>query len=347
MNKKLLALLAICTFTVATVNAQYFTLRFAGGYAWPGFIGTEKLVGPKIDSKTAAEDGLITMANVSEKDSTYKQVYGSYGKGMNFTFGFGYMFNPYIGIDLGVSYLKSATISVTQDHQMYLPNETNPADPFTATGAYLNCKINTQAYGLSLMPSIVIQGAKPGWKVYPYARLGLSLPVYGGLKHTVTIDMDSAFAASQGLINYVNQSPYFLGKHTDITLTTEGTISLGVNASIGVMYKPLPYLSVFAEVNGQYLNTRAKSSEITQWDADGVSKLDDRGEYRVKFNYVDELTKDSNNPTYNPNYDKTKPKDDLRPAGPFSNLGINIGITFNLSKSILKDGTTEKAPNKQ
>jgi hypothetical protein len=344
MKKQLIILSVVTCFFVQFAQAQYFTLRVAGGYAGPGLLNTEGIMGPKIDSKTAADDGLVRMANTNDKDSTYKPIRGSFGKGMNFTIGFGYMINRYFGVDLGISYLQSSAINCTQVHQMYLPDP-NVAGGFDSTGAYLNCKISAKAIGVSLSPSIVVAAAVPGWKVYPYARFGLSMPIWGKLTDHITIDIDSAFASKQGLVNYVSKDPYYLGKHTDITFETAGTVSLGINGALGVIYEPLPFLKVFAEVNGQYLNTRAKSAEITKWDADGVSKIADRGIYRTQFTFVDQLSNTSNNGNFNPNIDKTKPKEDIRPIGPFSNLGFNVGVTFCLSKKILgkdKDKSKEK-----
>ena len=126
-------------------------------------------------------------------------------------------------------------------------------------------------------------------------------------------------------------------------LKTEGTVSLGVNGAIGVAYNPLPYLTIFAEVNGQYLSTRAKSSKVVQWEADGVDKIAARGKYRTEFVFHDKLDNNSNNGDYliasgDPtiiNYNPNKPKDDLRPSGPFSNLGFNVGVSFTLSKETL------------
>ncbi len=339
MKKNLLILTALFCFSAVSLKAQ-FTLRLAGGYGFPGPFNTEKVMGPKIDSRSAADDALVFLANSNDKDSSYKPVHATYGTGMNFTLGLGYMINNYIGFDLGISFLKSNTISATQVHQMYL---SDPVTGYDSTGAYLNCKLTSNAIGVSLMPSIVITGAKPGWKVYPYARFGLTLPVWGGSNDHVVIDMDSAFAAAPGLVNFVHGNPYFLGKHTEVSIKNEGTVSLGINAAIGVAYKPLPYLSVFLELNGQYMNTRGKASKIEQWDADGVSKLDERGVYRTQFTYVDQLNNKSNNAAYNSNYDASKPKDDIRPFAPFSNMAVNIGLTFALSKQTLAKKPTPAA----
>jgi len=335
MNKKLhTALLAAFIFCVCQVNAQ-FTLRVAGGYAWPGFQTSEGIAAPVIDPLHPDIDALGPLANITDtingKPATYKQVRGSYGQGMNFSLGFGYTVNKYFNFELGVSYLKSATISADQTRQLTI---------FTGIGysyipAYLFAHITTNAFGVSVSPAFTVQAPIKKSKFMPYARVGLSMPVYGGLTDHITITQNSG-------IPTLVKAPYFLGATTDVTLTTQGSVSLGVNWALGVKYKVLPFLSVFAEVNGQYLTTRAKSSKITRWDTyaagsdSAVSQIANRGVYRTQFNYVQELNGNSNNAQYNPNYSTNKPKDDIMPTGPFSNLGLNIGLTFSLSKHTLK-----------
>ncbi len=325
------------------IKQGYFTIRVAGGYAWSGFINAEGVLGPHIDAYHPEKDGLIFMANRNFfNDSSVQAVKGGYGKGLNYTLGLGYMANNYVGFDLGISFLSSASITSRERHEIVLNNF-----PFgyAKSGRYFDVNISTSAIALSLNPSIVINGMKPGWKVYPYARLGLTLPVYGGLTHNVDINVDEAVANDTAFLKTINKDPYFLGKKTKVKLKTEGTVSLGFNGAVGVAYRPLPYISIFAEVNGQYMVTRAKETKIVQWDADGESKLEARGEYRTHFVYTDKLDKTSNNADFNVNYDKTKPKDDFRPAGPFSNIGFNIGITFMLSKQTLKKPEPAAAAN--
>lgn len=330
MIRKILFMLSLIAAFPFLIQAQYFTLKLAGGYAWPGFQNSEQIMGPKIDPFSPEKDGLLPMANISDTLNLYEPVHGSYGNGGNFTFGFGYMINPYIGVEMGVSVLKSQTFRSAQTRGLTQRLIEGPPPVYQALGYYfMQANISTQALGLSLMPSIIIQGAKPGWKVYPYGRLGISLPVFGELEHKISIDVDTI------VVGLIKDEPYYLGKHVDVTLKTEGTVSIGVNGALGIAYRPLPYLMITAEMNGQYLVTRAKSARVTQWDTDGKDRIADRGVYRTEFNFVDKLDKNSNNADYNPNYDKTKPKDDLRPTGPFSNIGFNLGVTFLLSKETL------------
>lgn len=338
MKRKLLFTF-IALSSVAAIYAQHFTLRVQGGYAGPGFLKNETVKGPVIDAFHPERDGLIFMANRNFfKDSSTQTVYGSYGQGMNFALGFGYMFNPYIGIDMGLSYLRSDKIKSQERHEIVL----NTFGGFYAyTGHYFDVNISTNAQSLSLMPSLVVRGAKPGWKVYPYGRFGISLPVFGTLTHNINIDLEEGLESDTNLLKTLVKEPFFLGQKTEVKLETEGTVSIGFNGAVGVAYQPLPYMNVFLELNGQYLVTRAKETRITQWDADGESKLEERGKYRTEFVYTDELNKSSNNADYNPDYDKTKPKDDFRPTGPFNNLGFNVGVTFFLSKETLKKKSKE------
>lgn len=332
-----------------------FSLRVAGGYGWPGFLNNEEVAGPKVDPYTPYDDALVPFANITRANydsvRSYEAVHGSYGKGINFTLGLGYNINSYLNVEMGVSFLKSATISCKQNYQLLIIPA--PGIPPTYVPGYnLEAIMKTNALAVSLNPSLTVKGAKPGWKVYPYARAGITLPVYGGLTHTVDITVadSSGNGPSTGLGNVLKGEPYFLGHHTHVKLKTEGTVSVGFNGAVGIMYQPLPYLSVFAEVNGQYLRTRAKSTEVEEWMADGVDKVEERGKYRTEFVFRDKLTHESNNGAYRPddgdpttkNYDPDKPKEDLRPSGPFSYLGFNVGLAFTLSKETLKKKEKKK-----
>ena len=333
MKKSLLFVLLFAASAVV-LNAQ-FTLRLAGGYAWPGLQTSESIAAPIIDPANPSVDALGPLANISDtingKAASYKPVKDSYGHGMNFTLGLGYTVNKYFNFELGISYLKSVTISADQTRQLA---ESGLGGSTQYLPYYLFAHITSNAFGISISPAFTVQAPIKHTKFMPYIRAGLSLPVYGGLTDHVKIYQNS------GIANLV-QAPYFLGTNTDVTLKTQGAVSLGFNGAVGLKYNILPFLSVFAEVNAQYLTTRAKSAQITQYDADGVSLLgtaaNDRTVYRTQFNFVNQLTGTSNNAQYNPlGYSTSKPKDDIAPTGTFSNLGLNVGVTFNLGKKTLK-----------
>ncbi len=301
----------------------------------PVFSGTGTIEGPSINPFTPSIDALVPMANISDSTKLYKPVHGWYGTGSNFTLGLGYQINRYFEVGLGISYLAGSNIDCDQIRQL---TGSGSALPGVIDAYYLNASISTHSSGLSIMPSVTISAEKKGWKVYPYARVGITLPVYGKVVHNVNINADTAYAHLGYLLN---ASPYFLGADTKVTLQTQAEVSVGINGSFGVAYRPIPLLSVYLEVNGQYLDVRAKSTQITQWSADGVSELSARGVYRTQFVYVDQLNNTSNNAQYNTSYNPNQPKQDVRPIAPFSNLGLNVGIKFYLGKKTLHKETKE------
>ncbi len=327
--------------------AQGFYLKVQGGYNFNGLQSNESLTAPKVSGNTAdlRSDGLVPMANINELDSTYTPVKSSYGKGGNLSLGVGYMINKWFGVELGANYLWGGTTSSTVT-TILAPNNTIPANPTTATA-----KINTHTNGLSLSPALVFVAAIPKWPVEPYAKVGLALPVYGKVVHTVDVTLPE--------YNSVLYNNSYLGKENHMELETEGTVSLGVNWSIGVRYTPkqLPFITVYAESNGQWLNVRGKSTKITVYEtSDGNGVMVDRINntdpslnrpiYRTEFIYHDALDGSSNNGEFNryyKGYDPNKPKDDLRPIAPFSNIGIQVGIQLNFSKEALGSLKKKKA----
>jgi hypothetical protein len=324
MRKHGLLTAAFVVAFIMSIRAQEWTVRIAGGYAGPGFQNTESVLGPDVDPATPQIDQLVNMANRNDSLKTYKPVHGSYGTGGNVTVAVGYMFNKYIGIDLGIGYQHSANIGCIDVRALSSP----------LTG-YITANISSHSYAIALAPSLVVSGEKTGWKVYPYARLGIVLPVAGKL--TDNLSIQSPYD--------LNVAPFWLGNHTDVQLQTSAVLSLGMGGAIGVAYRPLPFMSVFAELNGQYLNVKGKSTTITEWtatinNANGtttvVNDIPSRGVYRTQINYVDALGPTSNNAQYNGAYNPNLPKQDIRPVVPGSNLGFNVGATFFLSKKTLK-----------
>lgn len=318
-----------------TINAQDVTIRVAGGYAGPGFQNDETVLGPAINPATPTVDALVPMANINDSAKSYKQTHGSYGSGGNATLAVGYMFTRFFGIDLGIGYAHSNDISCVQTRQLT-----------AGVPIYINANINSFSYAVALSPSLVITAAKTKWKVYPYARIGIVLPVAGTLTDNVNIfaPIPAGTAASPGPLN--NEAAGWLGRNTQVQLVTKADISVGITGAFGVAYRPLPFMNIFVEGLGQYLNVRAKSSKITKWTADGVSDLPTsanpggtattRSVYRTQIVYVDQLTAQSNNVQYNTNYNASQPKQDTRPIVPGSNLGFNVGVTFFLSKKTLR-----------
>ena len=310
-------------------QAQHVYFKLAGGYSWPGLINTSSLKGFQPGESSEPTSATITeMMNIVDTGTTnrsYKLVHGSYGKGANIGLSVGYMFNKWIGIEMNMVYLFGSKI-----------NSTQTTDASNLLGPAATTRISTSASGLSLLPALNIVAAVDGWKVHPYARLGLSIPVFGSIKHTINIDAPNPnslfFPTAKSLRSHVEVS-------------TDSKFSLGFVGAVGVNYEVYKNLKIWGEMNIQVLDVRAKKTtvkdfSITQTDATGTESVlttlaDFKHVYSKEVVYVDELNENSNNSNYNTNsfpgglnYNQDKPKEELRPTAPFNNIGFSIGITF-------------------
>ena len=308
-------------------NFPGFIFRWTGGYA--GQPTSQNISAPVINTLTPAIDQFGNLANINAPNGSNQLIHNSFGHGFNVGLRFGYMFNPYIGIDLGISYAQSINISAYQQTTLYQPDSAGNGVP---SGGYLDNQITTQSKSLVLSPSIIFAFAKPKFKLYPYLRAGVALPVYTQITDNLKMILDG-YGASTVTYN----APYFLGDITSVTMQTVAQFTVGFTGAVGVVYRPVNFINFFAELNGQYLNTKGKYTLTTQWSADGNDMLPYRGPYREETIYVKSLGSNSNNAQYNTNYDPNKPKQDISPLFPFSNIGFNIGVQLVLDKKVFKD----------
>ena len=311
-----------------TPNFPGVTFRWAGGYAWaPG--GGGNIPAPVINTLYPAIDVLGPLTNISAAGATPQVIHNSYGQGFNIGFRVGYMFNPYVGVDVGVSYAESTTISAYQQTIFYQPDSAN--NP-VATGGYLNNTITTKSLSIVVSPAITFAYSKPKFKIYPYVRAGLSLPVFTQVSHSLSMALDGANATTTSY-----NGPYFIGDLTTVTMQTNMLFTVGVTGAVGFVWRPINFVNFFAEINGQYLNQKGRYTLVTQWNADGYDLTSYRGAYRMETNYVKSLSAQSNNAQYNANYDINAPKQDISPTFPFSNIGFNVGVQLVLNKKVFKD----------
>lgn len=309
-----------------------FYIKLHGGYNWPGFQNNDVVMAPNVSAQSTTSDGLVAMANMDDSLKSYRQVHHSYAAGANISFGVGYMVNRWFGVELGVHYLwnSKATSFVRSD-----------MTSIGFAGQFLSADITTYSkHGLSITPLLVFVAPIKASKFQPQAKIGLVLPVYGRVYHEVEINSPLSIPVD----------PFFVGNKTSVVMNTESTFSIGITGAVGLRYTPIPFITVFADMTGQWLNIRAKKTEITKWEAhdnatgntydmiNGDPNSPDyslRPTYRKEFEYVDELNSTSNNAEYNSNYDPNKPKQDARITAPASNIGFQIGIQFNLGKDAL------------
>jgi len=314
-----------------TPNFPGFTFRWSGGFGWqPG--NNENIPAPVINTLSPSVDALTgfgPLTNIPAAGSPSQVLHNSFGHGFNIGFRFGYMFNPYVGVDLGVSYQQSTTISAYQQTIFYQPDTSGNSAP---TGGYLDNQYTIKSLSVQLNPAVTFAYSKPKYKFYPYLRVGVVLPVYSQVTHTMNMTLDGV-----GPTPVSDNAPYFIGDQTTIIMQTNMLFTVGYTGAVGVVWRPVNFINFFAEVNGQYLNQKARLTSVTEWAADGTDLTPYLGGYRLETDYVKSLNAHSNNYYYNNNANVNQAKQDISPTFPYSYIGFNVGVQLVLNTKVFKD----------
>lgn len=351
---KKIILSAILATTFSSAYCQYFTMKLGGGYSVPGVQqSTGVLTFQPGEGTDPASSAIIPLVNyntaVVDSSHRYKSnLYNGYGRGGHIDFSFGYMINPYFGVELDGAYLWGSTITGSQTYD----------DALLGSNATIITK--THSNGLSVNPSLIFRAAKPTAKVAPYARVGLALPISGAIYHTLNI-------SSPDFLNTPGEST-----NATINVKTTATVSLGMQGGVGVSYTPVPLISVWGELNGQYLFVKAKQSVVTEYiiNIQGQSEQNmltssnqlnsgrPLNTYSTTVNFVDQLTTSSNTTAFGnqrantaatasksgtPGYvNESAGQDELRQVANLGAFGFTIGVTINMSKKIFQDPLGKK-----
>lgn len=230
---------------------------------------------------------------------TIKSLNGTAGAGVKANVTVGYMFNPYIGAELGVSYFHGDKILIGRLRSPQMASEEH-----------------TYLRGFDVAPGVFLT---PNFKtVNPYARLGAIVPVAGEL----TIET-KARQANGG------------GPSTDIVVAAKSEVksrfSVGYFGALGLNYPINDHLSIFAEVEIKNLSIKSKSAEITEYTTmavtNGQSQLipgqqwADLPIYEKEFEFTDAYTQ-STTSTPDQNAPRKIPTQFVNASG----IGMNVGI---------------------
>jgi hypothetical protein len=346
---KKIILLSVFIATISAAYSQYFTVKIGGGYSVPGVQNSGSvLTFQPTTSPDPANAAIIPLLNYNtaaiDSGNRYKSnLYAGYAQGGHIDFSFGYMINPYFGVQLDGAYLWGTTITASQTYD---------DDPINGVlGKTANIITKTHANGLSINPSLYFRAAKPTAKVAPYARAGIALPIAGAIYHDLNI------SAPNSILGNITSS--------DIGVKTTSTVSIGFQGSVGVSFTPVPLISIWAELQGQYLLIKAKEAQLTSYllsiqgfpQQNFLTTSNIHGApystYSQVTNFVDVLTPNSNTQAfgkgrvgqtgYQSYVNENAPQDQLRQVANIGAFGFAVGITFNMSKKIFKDPFGKKA----
>ena len=257
-----------------------------------------------LGKRAASSHRSYTDITVNPDGSTrVKSLSGTLGGGFKGNVTFGYMFNPYIGAELGFNYFDGDKRTI---------GKLNSPDLQSQATAYLR--------GLDVMPAVYLTPAFP--KLNPYARIGLLIPAAGKL-HIESI-ANASDAAGPGT-----------DIHVEAETEVESRFSVGFAGALGVTYPIGKKLHVFGEVEFKNLSIKSKSAEIQKYEtlainrATGASvlvpgqQLDDLPRNEKEFQFEDSYTESDD-----PNAPRKIPTQYVNVGG----IGINVGIRYSFGK---------------
>ncbi len=310
MRKIYLSAAVLMGLTTA-VQAQKLYLDAKVGYAF-GFPGT--VLGTQEHTEIYA-----TSLTDIQRTTDVKNITGTQGVGLNFMIAPGYMFNKHFGVELGLEYymgLKTRISEATSNITIDIP----------AMGINLPQTEYRSGWGdatssqFRLIPTLVVSSG--GEKFNVYAKAGLILPVWGVTKVHRTVN--------DANINYVQQTIERSNTETDVNIS--GKFNVGFRGVLGVEYKPIPRIGIFAEAFITVLQVKRNTLNITSHVVDGVETVDAMDTYDKETTYVNDYNSATiNNKDINPTgTDVNRPKEEITPSTNFNQLGLSIGVRINL-----------------
>lgn len=282
-------------------DSQKLYFRVSAGYSFES--GKTEFNNADPNGLTGIMQSTDVTVNADGSSVNVKSLTGTAGAGVKANLTVGYMFNPYIGAELGVSYFHG---DKTMIGRLRSPQ--------------VNSEENTYLRGVDVAPGIVLT---PNFKtVNPYARMGVIVPVAGSL----TIET-MARQANGG------------GAGTDVVVEAKSKVkssfSVGYFGAVGLNYPVTDNLSIFGEVEIKNLSIKSKSAEITEYSTTAITngqsqlipgqQLADLPIYEKQFDFSDDYNQ-STTTAPNQNAPRQIPTQFVNVSG----IGINFGVRFTL-----------------
>lgn len=297
------ASILICTICIALLGtksqAQEFYVR--GGLGFVTESGKTEFNNADPNGLTGIQQSTDITVN-PDGSMRIKSLNGTLGGGFKGNITAGYMFNNYIGAEVGFNYFSGYDKTIGKLNSPAIQSE---------EVAYLR--------GLDIIPAIYIT---PGLsKLNPYARIGAIIPTAGKLFIETTANQTNG--GGQGTDIHVNAKS-----------EVESKFSIGFVGALGVTYPVAPKLQIFGEVEFKNLSIKSKSAEITEYQTTAVTngnavlvpgqQLADLPVNEKKFVFSDTYTQGAPDP----NSPRRIPTQYVNASG----IGVNVGIRYSFGK---------------
>lgn len=283
------------------VKAQGVYFRIGGGYAWEA--GKTEFNDADPNEITNIQQSTDVTLN-ADGTITVEALNGTLGEGYKATATVGYMFAPYIGVEVTGTYFHGQETLIGRFQSPSTRSESI---------AYLR--------GFDVMPAIILT---PGFEgINPYTRFGLILSAGGDLTVETAVDQVEGVSPDADLR---------IRAETEV----QPRFSIGYSAVVGVAYPITETLRVFGELQYNNYSLEGKDAEITRFTTLAVTdgetnpvpgrQLKDLPVSQKQFVFEDEFTLPA---TQEPPADepRTLPTRYLNA----SNVGINIGLRIGLN----------------
>ena len=179
----------------------------------------------------------------SKTDTSYsaKNVFGSLGKGLNFSVNAGMGLSEAIDIGIGFTALLASGTSATRTYEE-ISNYFYSSSSSTYD-SILKEEVTIKGYGFWFTPFIKV---KPGWKTFnPYAKFGL-IVAFLKVKETHDQTMTSVLTSTSGSSGFYNENMSGTGK---LEVLWSGGISIGYDAAAGFEYNLSKSLALYGEIS--------------------------------------------------------------------------------------------------
>lgn len=281
--------------------AQEFYVR--GGVGLHGESGKTEYNNADPNGLTNIQQSTDVTVN-ADGTTRVKALNGTLGGGFKANLTVGYMFNKYVGAEIGFNYFDGDKKTIGK--------LSTPAISSSAV-AYLR--------GLDISPSILIT---PGFdKLNPYARVGALMT--GAGKLTIESDVLALNAAGPGTDVKVHAL-------TDVT----AKFSIGFAGAVGATYPIGKNLAVFGEIEFKNFSIKSKSAEIKEYVTTGINgnnvflipgqQLADLPQNERNFEFSDEFS--GTVQAEDPNKPRTIPTQFVNASG----VGVNVGLRYSFGK---------------
>jgi hypothetical protein len=220
----------------------------------------------------------------------------SYGKGLNLTYGTGYMLNRHFGLEMDLGY--SIGFKTTANNFYWVDTV---SVPYT-----LHQELKVKANVFRLNPSILI--CTDARRLAPYLKAGI------------------IFGFSSGSSESIENVQYSNGKNSygKFQWKFSGGQTFGYNTSLGINFKDKDGdANFFIEINHIAMSGTFRKGERTVYMINSVDYLPSLSTYDKEVIFVKEL--DQNAPAY-----YAQPRQVLKSRTSFDSIGINFGLIFKL-----------------